>query len=252
MTEALSPTVNITQQSNPKKTMNEKKPSTKKITRIINLIAIIWAVVLFAIVICLRIKTDLPAVLLYLCLGFVYTGGLTLFQKIIERSRYSKDFEEANREVEKEEEMKSAKDESPGFYSLAIVAVVAMICAVSRTVETVKLMISDYSNELPINAHLPQCINILTLLACGVFIAVILYNVSKRRVFDSRNSFCIYGVGATIIISTLLQSEIWETTPMIPNDTVQMYYMIFGIFIVFFGNLFDIAVKLKKEQDLTI
>ena len=232
--------------------MNEKKPSTKKITGIINAFAIIWSVVLFAIVICLRIKTDLPAVLLYLCLGFVYTGGLILFQKIIERSRYSKDFEEANREAEKEEEMKSAKDERPGFHSLAIVAVVAMICAVAKAVETIELMISDYSNGLPVNAHLPQCINILTLLACGIFIAVILYNVSKRRVFDSRNSFCIYGVGATIIVSTLLQSELWATTPMIPNDTVMMYYMIFGIFIVFFGKLFDIAVKLKNEQDLTI
>ena len=232
--------------------MNDKKPSTKKIMRIINIFAFIWSVVLFAIVIYLRIKTDWPAVLLYLSMGFAYTGGLILFQKIIERSRYSKEFEEANRELEKEEEMKSAKDERPGFRSLAIVAVIAMICAVAKAVETVKVMISDYSNGLPINAHLPQCINILTLLVCGIFIAIILYNVSKRRVFDSRNSFCIYGVGATIIISTLLQSELWATTPMIPNDTVMMYYMIFGILIVFFGNLFDIAVKLKKEQDLTI
>ena len=232
--------------------MNEKKPSTKKITRIVNLFTTIWAIVLFAIVICLRIKTGWPAVLLYLSMGFAYAGGLILFQKVIERSRYSKEFEEVNRELEKEEEMKSAKEERPGFRSLAIVAVIAMICAVAKAVETVKLMISDYSNGLPINAHLPQCINILTLLVCGIFIAIILYNVSKRRVFDSRNSFCIYGVGATIIISTLLQSELWEATPMIPNDTVMMYYMIFGIFIVFFGNLFDIAVKLKKEQDLTI
>lgn len=232
--------------------MNEKKPSTKKIMRIINIFAFIWSVVLFAIVICLRIKTDWPAVLLYLSMGFAYTGGLILFQKIIERSRYSKEFEEANRELEKEEEMKSAKDERPGFRSLAIVAVIAMICAVAKAVETVKLMISDYSNGLPTNTHLPQCINILTLLVCGIFIAVILYNVSKHRVFDNRNSYCIYGVGASIIISTLLQSELWATTPMIPNDTVMMYYMIFGIFIVFFGKLFDIAVKLKNEQDLTI
>ena len=185
-------------------------------------------------------------------MGFVYTGGLVLFQKIIERSRYKQDFEEANRELEKEEEMKSAKDERPGFRSLAIVAVVAMICAVSDAVETVSLMVSDYSNGLPINTHLPQCINILTLLTCGIFIAVILYNVSKRRVFDNRNSFCIYGVGATIIISTMLQSELWASTPMIPNGNVMMYYLIFGIFIVFFGKLFDIAVKLKNEQDLTI
>ena len=169
--------------------MNEKKPSTKKITRIVNLFTTIWAVVLFAIVICLRIKTDWPAVLLYLCMGFAYAGGIILFQKVIERSRYSKDFEEANREAEKEEEMKSAKDERPGFHSLAIVAAVAMICAVSNAVGTVKLMVSDYINGLPINAHLPQCMNILTLLACGIFIAIILYNVSKRRVCVQAKDF---------------------------------------------------------------
>lgn len=230
----------------------EKKPSTKKITRIVNAFAIIWGVVLFAIVICIRTKTDWPAILLYLCMGLAYVGGLLLFQKIIERSRYKKDFEDANRELEKEEKMKSAKDESPGFGSLLIVAVVALLCAVSDAVETVNFIISDYSNALPINVHLPQCINILTLFACGIFIAVILYNVSKHRVFDIKNSFCIYGVGATIISSTLLQSELWAITPMIPNGNVEMYYMIFGIFIIFFGKLFDIAVKLKNEQDLTI
>lgn len=232
--------------------MNEKKPSTKKIMRIINIFAFIWMALLIVPLIYLRAKSEIPAILLYLCFGFVYMGGMIVFQKVLERTRLKGALEEANRELEKEEEMKSAKDERPGFRSLAIVAVVAMICAVAKAVETIELMISDYSNGLPVNAHLPQCINILTLLACGIFIAVILYNVSKRKVFDSRNSFCIYGVGATIIISTLLQSELWATTPMIPNDTVMMYYMIFGIFIVFFGKLFDIAVKLKNEQDLTI
>ena len=69
----------------------EKKPSTKKITRIVNAFAIIWGVVLFAIVICIRTKTDWPAILLYLCMGLAYVGGLLLFQKIIERSRYKKD-----------------------------------------------------------------------------------------------------------------------------------------------------------------
>ena len=232
--------------------MKEKKPSTKKITGIINAFAIIWGVVLFAIVVCLRRKTDWPAFLLYLCMGLTYVGGLILFRKVIERSRYKKEYEEANREFEKEEEMKSAKDERPEFRSLAIVAVVAMTCAVSDAAETINLMMSDYSNALPINTYLPQFINILTLLACGIFIAVILYNVSKSRVFDNRNSLCIYGIGATIISSTLLQSEFWATTPMIPNSSVEMYYMIFGMFIIFFGKLFDIAVELKNEQDLTI
>ena len=112
--------------------MKEKKTSVKKITRIVNAFAFIWGVVLFAIVILLRAKTDWPAFLLYLCMGLTYIGGLILFRIVIERSRYKKDFEEANREFEKAEEMKSAKNERPGFRSLVIVVVVAMILAISN------------------------------------------------------------------------------------------------------------------------
>lgn len=234
------------------KDMKEKKTSTKRIKRIINVFAAIWSVALVAAVIYLRIKSGIPAILLYMCMGFVYIGGMLLFQKMLERSRWSKEFEEANRECEEEDAKKSAADERPNFSTLTVVALIGFFIAISGCVDIVRDVISASANGFSLQEHLPQCVDILTLLICCTFIAVILYNVSKRRVFDSSNSFCIYGVGFTITVSTILQAECWETTTMIPNGNVTFYYLLFGIFVIFFGRLFDIAVKLKKEQDLTI
>ena len=232
--------------------MKEEKTSTKRIKRIINIFAAIWSIVLVAAVIYIRIKSNIPAVLLYMCMGVVYVGGLLVFQKVLEHSRMKKELEEANRECEEEEEGKSAVDEKPDHLALTIVALIGFFMAISGCVDTVSSIITAPANGLTLQGYMPQCVEILTLLICCTFIAIILYNVSKRRVFDNRNSFCIYGVGATIMISTLLQNECWETTTMLPNGNVTFYYMLFGTFIIFFGRLFDIAIKLKKEQDLTI
>ena len=51
--------------------MKEEKTSTKRIKRIINVFAAIWSIVLVAAVIYLRINSDIPAVLLYMCMGVV-------------------------------------------------------------------------------------------------------------------------------------------------------------------------------------
>ena len=231
---------------------NNRSKSTKKIMRMINIFAVIWITLLLIPTMYLRAKSDIPIVLLYMCLGFVFVGGMVVFQKVLERTRLKGALEEANRECEEEEESMSANDEKPSFQSLAVIAAAAAVITISDIVCTVQTIISKQGEGLTLEEYLPQCANALTLLLCCTFIAVILYNVSKKRIFNSRNSWCIYGVGTTIIISTITQAQYWESTPMLPNQNVQIYYMLFGILIIFFGRLFDIAVKLKNEQDLTI
>lgn len=229
--------------------MKNRNSSVKKITRAIQIFVVVWSIVFVASVIAIRINSNIPAAILYLCATPVYIVGLYLFQKLIEHSRWSRAFEEANRECEQEEINKKAIDESPGFSSLAIIALIGFINVVSGCVDVVRTITTT---SAPLSECLPQCIDILTQLSCSTFIAVILYNVLHKRVFDSLNSFCIYGIGATILFSALLQNECWDSTPMMPNSNVFNYYSLFGIFIIFFGRLYDIAVKLKKEQDLTI
>ena len=74
----------------------------------------------------------------------------------------------------------------------------------------------------------------------------------KKKIFTSANAKLIYSIGTIVIVSVIIQNHYWETTTMMPNDTVGMIFALFGAFIVFFGRVFAIGVKMKEEQDLTI
>ncbi len=233
------------------KTNNKDGKSTKKITRIINIFSVSWMIILFAVVMILRVKTDIPSLLLYGCMVALYIAGLLGLQKGLENSRLKHEFEEANRECEKEEAKKTPADEKPDYFSLLIIAVFALIYAVSNAVDLAQNMISARSSGTPVSEYLPQCMNTLTLLICCIFVGIIVFNVSKKRIFDRRNSICIYGVGAAIIFGNILPIQLMGDTPTADTDAL-VYYSLVGILIIFFGRLFDIAVKMKREQDLTI
>lgn len=228
-----------------------KNKSTKKISRIINIFSVCWIVILLAAVMVLRVKTGIPALLLYVCMGALYIVGLLGFQKGLENSRLKKELEDANRECEEEEAKKTPGDEKPDILSLLVVALVAFIYAASNTVELVKNMISAHSAGIPVTEYLPQGADTLTLLVCCIFIGIIVFNVSRKRIFDRRNSICIYGVGVAVIFGHILQMQLMGDAPTADSDAF-VYYSLMGIFIIFFGRLFDIAVKIKNDQDLTI
>ena len=217
---------------------NDDRKSVNRITRIINTFSVVWLIVLLVIVFVLRVKSGIPSLLLYACMGVAYIGGFYVFQRILEKSSLKDELEEANRICEEEEEMKTA----------ALIALFAFVYAIFDMIEMIKMITSD---GIPVQECLPQCVNTLTLLICCIFIAVILFNVSRKRIFDRRNSICIYGVGATVIFGTILRIRLMGDAPM-PDSDATIYYSLLGIFIIFFGRLFDIAVKIKKEQDLTI
>ena len=233
------------------KTNNKDGKSTRKITRIINIFSVSWLIILFAVVIILRVKTGIPALLLFGCMGALYIGGLLGFQKGLENSRLKNEFEEANRECEEEEAKKTSADEKPDFFTLLAIAIFALIYSVSNAVDLVQNMISAHSADIPLSQYLPQFADTLTLLICCIFIGIIVFNVSRKRIFDRRNSICIYGVGAAIIVGHILPIQLMGDAPTADTD-VLVYYSLLGIFIIFFGRLFDIAVKMKNEQDLTI
>lgn len=229
---------------------NEKQ--SKKIMRMLNVFGFLWPIVLFAIVIYLRFTSEISPILIYLGMGIVYPIGFYVLQKVLERSRWSAALEEANRECEEEEARKPASKEKPDMALLTIMAVIAFIFAIGNTWSIVSTIMADYSKGLSIQKYLPQCADMLTIILCCVFIAVIIYNVSKGRVFDNRNTFCISAVGFVVLINSLLQSYEILGTNVNLDFRHQMPYMLFGMFILFFGQLFGIAVKMKKEQELTI
>ena len=231
--------------------MKNNMDNKKKVKRIINIFSAAWWTVLLLIVIFLRTTTEIPGILLYGCMGACYVAGLLALQKAMEGGKLKDALEEVNRECEEEEENKPASEEKPDFFSLAVIALFAFIYSICTLGEIGQTVIKNLSEGSTIKDMLPQCISALTLLICCVFIAIILFNVAKKRIFDRRNSICIYGVGATVIFGKILQNWLYDNAALTESDTT-VYYSLLGILIIFFGRLFDIAVKMKNEQDLTI
>lgn len=232
--------------------MKKKETKHRKLNRIITAFLMVWLILLVTIVNVLRIKFNYPSILLYACMIPVYIVGIRLFQKFLEHSRWSRDFEELNALCEEEEAKEQVQSKRPDIHSLVIIAFMGFLYAIYQTTGIVEEILAHHSSGLSFQSVLPQCVGVLTLLLCCSFIAAILYHVIKGKVFTSSNVRLIYAVGATIVFSTVLQMQCWDATPMVPNSDVQICYCLLGIFIVFFGRLFDIAVELKKEQDLTI
>lgn len=179
-----------------------------------------------------------------LCFVPVCLLGWYLLRKLFKRSSWNKALEKVEHECDEKHSAENVAGERPDVFSLAIIIVALFLYIVSEVGSVWQSIIGGCCIE----ELLAQCVNIVMLFVCCIFIAVIFYNVSRRRVFDSGNPFCIYGVGATLIINAILQHNYLQTV----TGQVAIYYYVPAILIIFFARMFDIAVKLKKEHDLTI
>ena len=93
-------------------------------------------------------------------------------------------------------------------------------------------------------------------LICTVLISIIAYNVKRKRIFIKANAYLIKAIGFIVGISGLLTSVICEN--LLDHKAWTFYYypkyylMVIGFFIVAIGYVFQHAIKMKEEQDLTI
>ncbi len=259
------------------KTKNDMKiPRTpkEKLNFKFTLFNIILGVALLVLYFLLRIKFNISAVLLIACMIPCDIGIYVLLSKWIEsRKRKNPDFntmmEELEKDWDEEEALKEKKSANrPPIYRIVILAIICICYPIVEGVELVKKIVDgeSFNNQMTasesVTSHimesnslaiyLPDIICFFTMLICGVLLTIIAYNVFKGKVFHSTNSLLLYGIGMTIVASALLQNHYWETTEMIPNDTVFMFYIMFGVMTGFCGSLFDIAIKIKEDQDLTI
>ena len=228
----------------------KKMSPKKKVTWIINSVTILSAIALVAIVHYIKAQYNLPTLVLYACCMPVLIGGFILFSKWLENSKWKDTVEEMEKEAE-EEEAKSKP--TPNIFSLVVIAIICLGYSIFNVMDITEGIFSNaYEAEHFWKVIVPDFIGILTLLACSILIAIMSYNVMKKKIFTSTNARLIYSIGGIIIFSAIIQNHYWETTSMIPNDTVALYYGLFGVFIIFFGRIFSIGVKIKEEQDLTI
>ena len=228
----------------------KKMSPKKKVTWIINSVMTLSAIALVVIVHYIKARYNLPTLVLYACSMPVLIGGFILFSKWLENSKWKNTIEEMEKEAE-EEEAKSKP--TPGIFSLVFIAIICLGYSIFNVIDITEGIFSNtYEAEHFWKVVVPDFLGILTLLACSILIAIIAYNVKKKKIFTRTNARLIYAIGSIVIFSIVIQNHYWETTTMIPNDSVALNYSLLGVFIFFFGKVFDIGVKMKKEQDLTI
>ncbi|MBO7293884.1 MAG: DUF2975 domain-containing protein, partial [Bacteroidaceae bacterium] len=156
-------------------------------------------------------------------------------------------------EMDKKAEIEEVKSKPiPGIFGLALFVIICVGHSISSGISVVEeILFTHYEQVYLINELLPNCVGISTLLICSVLIAIIAYNVYKKNIFTYTNAKLIYS-RAIIIISVIIQNHYWDVTTMLPNDSVAINFSLLGVFILFFGRVFNIGAKIKEEQDLTI
>ncbi len=228
-----------------------KKPSPKRqIELIIYAVITVTGLLYFGLTIWLRKLINIPAAFFYILLPFLMVAVLNATQTILEKSRYKDEIARWEKEIEEEEKKdeQNGKIEKPNIWQIGLFAACALVWAAVEGVGLVMDMIQEKSFIM----FLPDTVCFFTLLAIGLVITKITYNVWKGKVFTESNSRLIYFMGFILVVSVLIQLHYWDSTEMVPNSTVGMYFMGFGALILFFGSLFDIAIKMKNDRDLTI
>jgi hypothetical protein len=95
---------------------------------------------------------------------------------------------------------------------------------------------------------------LITMLICTILIGIIAYNIKRKQVFIKANARLVQFIGWVVVASSI-------AIPMISKNFVDIHYivsyplqylMLLGFFIVAIGYVFQLAIKMREEQDLTI
>ena len=111
--------------------------------------------------------------------------------------------------IEEYEEEKEAKSKpTPGIFSLIFIAIICLGYSISNVMDITEGIFSNiYEAEHFFKVIVPDLMGILTLLVCSILIAIMAYNVKKKKIFTRTNAILIYAIGAIIIFSVVIQNH---------------------------------------------
>ena len=93
---------------------------------------------------------------------------------------------------------------------------------------------------------------LVSLLICSIFIGIIGYNFKHNRIYIKTNANLIKAIGAVVGISDFTPNIIYAILDLPIQTNLNHYLFIVGYFIIAIGFIFEHAIKMKEEQDLTI
>ena len=98
-----------------------------------------------------------------------------------------------------------------------------------------------------------RSINLVVCAICSWLTFLIIREVKRRRVFTRLNAqyITLIGCAATFggIAQNVVVNLVYEDTT---NHSGDMTYLVLGLLLLFIASLFNIGIRMKEEQELTI
>lgn len=132
----------------------------------------------------------------------------------------------------------------------------ATVCGCGVLVEVLRLVMAvmDYTAGTADGWTLViRAINLTVSAVCGALVFVILREVKRKQVFTRKNARLVSYIGAAAVFGGIAQNIVMNI--VYKDSTAQsgdMTYLILGLFILFVSCLFNIGIRMREEQDLTV
>lgn len=98
-----------------------------------------------------------------------------------------------------------------------------------------------------------RSINLAVCAICSWLTFLIMREVKQRRVFTRLNALYITLIGCTATFGGIAQNVVvnlvYEDTA---NHSGDMTYLVLGLLLLFIASLFNIGIRMKEEQELTV
>ena len=143
---------------------------------------------------------------------------------------------------------KREKEKEAGFlyttirlgFCLTIADAISVLFKIYSPKEVGKDVIINGINEL------------VALLICSILIGIIGYNMKRKHIFIKTNANLIKAIGGVVAISGCTPVLLHKILESPVAGSYNHYLFIVGYFIIAIGYIFQHAIKMKEEQDLTI
>ena len=96
--------------------------------------------------------------------------------------------------------------------------------------------------------------HVVVLFICAILIGIIKYNVKRNRMFIKTNANLIKAIGMIVSLTSGIPQFICLHFFYSPTSfyDINWFLLVIGAFIYALGEIFQHAIKMREEQDLTI
>ena len=133
----------------------------------------------------------------------------------------------------------------------------AVTCGAGTLAEALRLILAvmDWTDGTLTDGWVlaTRAINLAVCAICAWLTFLIMREVKHRRVFTRQNAQYITLIGCAATFGGIAQNAImnlvYEDTA---NHSGDMTYLILGLLLLFIASLFNIGIRMKEEQELTV